>query len=311
MPRFWRILCIVALFAAPAAAAPAVVASIKPVHALVAGVMAGVGTPALLVAGSASVHSYSLRPSDAARLDRAAVVFWVGPALERFLERPLATLGAKAEVVALMAAPGVRVLPAREGGLWERHDDEPDRVAADHDTTDQGAAERDGHIWLDPGNAKAMVAAIARTLSTADPANAAHYAANAAAVATRIDALDGELAARLAPVKGRPFVVFHDAYQYFERHYGLNAVGSITVAADRPPGARRVTEIKAKIAAHGAVCVFAEPQFQPRLVTALIAGTGARMGSLDPEGSSLDPGPDLYDRLMRGLADGLAGCLGG
>ncbi len=292
----------VGLFAAVGAGAsppPAVVASIKPIHSLVAGVMAGVAEPELLIAGAGSPHSYALRPSQAQALARADVVFWVGEGLEGFLARPLASLSGDAAVVALGTAPGLHQLPTREGGLWEEADGH-----------DQGHGQVDPHLWLDPRNAEAMVGAIAVALSEADPARAATYQANAAKVDADLADLDAELAARLAPVRDRPFVVFHDGYHHLEERYGLNAIGSITVDPLRRPGAGRLSAIRAKLTALDVACVFAEPQFRPALVDTVVEGTGARTGVLDPLGADLDPGPDQYVRLMDGLADALVGCLG-
>jgi zinc transport system substrate-binding protein len=294
------VLVIAILAASPAAAAPKVVASIKPLHSLIAGVMAGVGEPELIVAGAASPHTYALKPSDARRLQAADLVVWIGPIMESFLVKPLAALAGKAEIVELDRAPGVRLLQAREGGAWEEEG---------HHRAER-ALEHDGHLWLDPENAKAIVALTVARLSARDPENAEHYAANGAAVARRLTALDDDLRRRLAPLKGAGFVVFHDAYQYFERRYELTAIGSITVSPERPPGARRLAAIHDKIASAGVRCVFSEPQFAPRLVETVIAGTGARGGVLDPEGGALPRGPQLYFSLMNGLADSLLHCLG-
>jgi zinc transport system substrate-binding protein len=288
-----------ALAALPAAAAPDVVVGIKPIHSLVAGVMAGIGEPALIVSGGVSPHEYALKPSDAARLESADMVFWIGPIFEGFLAKPLAALARKAEVVELDRAPGVTLLPAREGGAWE--EDEPRHAASPR--------QEDGHLWLDPENAAAIVRLAVVRLSARDPANAARYAENGRALLERIAALDARLRARLAPVRAVPFVVFHDAYQYLERRYGLAAIGSITVSPEHLPGARRLQTIRGKIVALGARCIFSEPPFTPRLVDTVAAGTAARTGALDPEGAALAPGPDLYFRLMDGLADGLVHCL--
>ena len=143
----------------------------------------------------------------------------------------------------------------------------------------------------------------------ADARNAATYTKNALALVERIDALDVEVRQTLAPVKDRPFIVFHDGYQYLETAFGLNAVGSITVNPDRMPGARRVALIKDKIKSLNAACVFAEPQFEPKLIQTLIEGTTAKTGTLDPEGSTLTAGDGLYFELMRGLAANLKLCL--
>lgn len=287
------------MLAPRADAAPEVVASIKPIHSLIAGVMEGVREPDLIVAGGASPHLYALKPLDARRLERADIVFWIGPIFEGFLEKPLAALAGNAEIVELDRAPGVALLPAREGGVWE---EDKHHVAS--------ALEQDGHLFLDPDNAKAIVRIAAARLAALDRANAARYAANASALERRLDALDAALRQRLAAVGSARFVVFHDAYQYFERRYGLAAIGSITVTPEVQPGARRLQAIREKIRTLGARCVFREPQFEPRLVDLVISGTAARTGVLDPEGALLARGPELYFDLMNGLADGLLRCLG-
>ena len=305
------------LCAGTAMAAPAVVASTKPVHALVAAVMGDVGTPGLIVRGAASPHTYSLRPSDAAALESADLVFWTGHGLELFLADALETLSTKAEVVELAEAPGIDLLPLREGGAFEAHEhddhegehDDHEDVHDDHDHAEEHG-EGDMHFWLDPLNAKLMVSEIAATLSSADPDNAATYAANAEAELARLDALDVELAATLAPVADKPFIVFHDAYQYFEARYGLSMAGTVTVSPDVMPGAARIDELRAKVAELGATCVFAEPNFEPAIVGTIVEGTEAKAGTLDPEGSALTEGPDLYAQLLRGLAAGLVDCLG-
>ena len=285
--------------------APWAVASIKPIHSLLSGVMAGVGAPALLVKGYASPHSYALKPSDAALLEHARIVFWVGPALERFLVRPLQTLGSDAHLVELLATDGLTRFAVREGGLWEEHEhEEPADATAFGPTVD-------GHIWLDPLNAKAIVRRMALELTAVDPERAPRYAENAEALGRRLDALDAELAAMLAPVAARPFIVFHDAYQYFEARYGLTGAGSITLDPDQPPGAERLAAIQARLAGAGALCIFHEPQFPTALIETVTRGTGARVGELDPEGAALADGPELYFSLLRNIAAALAGCLGG
>lgn len=312
---------------APAQAEIKVVASIKALHSFVAGVMEGVGEPTLLVKGMASPHAYSLRPSDAQALAGADVVFWIGEGFEIFLERPLASLAEGARIVALDETPGLILLAPRAGGVWEPHEDHDDLAdggaeheheeeeahadAADHAGDEHEHAAYDGHLWLDPRNAAAMVRQIAAELSVADPAHAGAYETNAMTMSQRIEALDGELSASLAPVRSVPFIVFHDAYQYLEARYGLAGAGSITVSPEQPPGARRLQEIHGKIEDNEPRCVFREPNFDPALVDRLVEGTGARTGVLDPEGAALAEGPSLYFELMRGLAGALRGCLGG
>ncbi|HEY9057959.1 MAG TPA: zinc ABC transporter substrate-binding protein, partial [Aurantimonas sp.] len=225
--------------------ASAVVASIKPIHSLVAGVMEGVGEPALIVEGAGSPHTYRMKPSEAEALQSADIVFWAGAYLETFLVKPLATLGAQAKSVELVDAPGVDKLSLREGGPFEAdaHEDESASEAAHEDE------QFDTHVWLDPVNAKAMVGAIETALTSADPAHAEIYAANADKLEARLDGLIAEVEADLAGVRGRPFIVFHDAYQYFERRFAMPAAGSITVSPETPAGARRVAALQAKVKA--------------------------------------------------------------
>jgi zinc transport system substrate-binding protein len=303
-----------------AADAPVVVTSIKPIHSLVSAIMQGVGEPELIVDGTASPHTYNLKPSNARALQEAKVIFWVGPGLEAFLEKPLQALGRNASIAELDNAPGLVKLPFREGGAFEPHDDgdehdsasghEHDKAEATHGAEadhDHGAF--DTHLWLDPMNAKAMATMITTTLVAADPANALTYQGNAKALDDRLDALDTEIKGMVAPVKGKPFIVFHDAYQYFEHRYGIRVAGSITVSPETIPGAERVSEIHRKVGELGATCVFAEPQFEPRLVNVVIEGTRAKSGVLDPEAATLKAGPDLYFNLMRGIANSMKDCL--
>jgi ABC-type Zn2+ transport system, periplasmic component/surface adhesin len=302
-----------ALLTTTAMAAPDVVASIKPVHSLVSAVMAGVGEPTLIVKGSASPHTYALKPSDAGALESADIVFWTGHGMELFLADALETLATNAIVVELAESPGITLLSVREGGAFEAHahegeehgDEEHDHEHQEHDEHGEG----DMHFWLDPENAKLMVTQIATTLAEVDPENATAYQANAEAELVRLDELEAELAATLAPVADKPFIVFHDAYQYFEARFGLTLAGSVTVTPEVMPGAARIDELKAKIAELGATCVFAEPNFEPTIIAAITEGSPAKSGVLDPEGGALAEGVELYPTLLRGLADSLVDCL--
>lgn len=297
------------LLTGPATAAPKVVASIKPIHSLVSAVMAGLGEPGLIVKGAASPHTYSLRPSDAAALESADIVFWTGHGLELFLANALDTLAPRAEQVELAETPGLVLLPLREGGAFEPHSHGDVDHDHDHDH-DHEHVEGDMHFWLDPQNARLMVSHIATVLAEADPENAAAYDANAEAELLRLDALEAELRQELAPLAGKPFLVFHDAYQYFEHRFGLDVAGTVTVSPEIMPGAARIDQLRSRVKELDATCVFAEPNFEPAIIGAIIEDTGARAGTLDPEGSALIEGPDLYPDLLRGLADGLADCLG-
>ncbi len=308
------------LFSAAAAhaEAPKVVVSIKPIHSLVASIMQGVGQPSLIVEGAASPHTYNMKPSNAAALEAADIVFWVGHGLETFLEKPLESLGGNAKIVELDDAPGLEKLKFREGGAFEAHDHgehgDDHAEGHDHDAAEEGhhheESEFDMHLWLDPINAKTMAAEIETTLATADPHNAARYKSNLDALNARLDTLDTGLAAQIAPIKDKPFIVFHDAYQYFEHRYGVKVAGSITVSPETLPGAERLSQIHDKIGTLGATCVFAEPQFEPKLINVVIEGTQAKSGTLDPEAGALEAGPDLYFQMMENIGSSLVSCLG-
>lgn len=308
---------VLGLSATASSAAPRVVTDIPPVHSLVAQVMAGIGTPALIIRPGASPHDYAMKPSQAAALDEADVVFWIGDALTPWLGRTIGNLGAGAHAVALMDAPGVSLLMVREGARFEPHNHEHaagDEGGADeHDHGDhaEGHDNRfDPHIWLDPENAKAILDSVAGALTAHDPAEAARYAANAAAGKAEIDAMSAQIEAILTPVRGRAFVTLHDAYHYFEARFGIEAAGAISISDAAAPGPARVDEVRGMIAALDVACVFAEPQLSTSLVETVIDGREARVAVLDPLGVDLEPGPTLYPALMRDLAHGLAGCLG-
>ena len=311
MLRLVLVVAFVLLAAAAKAEAPRVVVTVKPIHALVAGVMEGLGVPKLLVPPAASEHSFSLKPSDAKALQEADLVFWVGVGLESFMAKPLQALPRDARIIELSRAPGVVLLAHREGGAWEAHEQ---AHGHGHGHTHGLAASRDEadlHLWLDPDNARRIVALAAEALAAADPANAARYGANARGLDARLAQLDAELRAILAPVASTSFVVFHDAYQYLERRYGLNAVGSVVVSPERKPSARRLAEIRRKIVDLRAACVVSEPQFDSALARAVAEGASARTASLDHLGIDAPEGADGYFHMMRGLASTLADCLSG
>ena len=284
-----------------------VVVSIEPVHSLVAGVMAGVAEPELLIKGSQSPHEFSLRPSDMRALSAADLIVWVGPGLETALSGLLSKGGLHAKVMTLAGDDNPDLLPTREGVDWESHAHPMPAEPADHETAH--ADETDSHIWLSPRIARRIVQQVSDTLALMDSANAGRYRDNAARLIVRLQQLDDRLRAQLEPVRERPYIVFHDAYHYFEQHYGLNAVGSVSISPERAPGARRVHELRQKILQLNARCVFTEPQFQPRLIGTLVEGTHAKIGQLDPLGSDLTPGPEAYFQLMQRLADNLVDCL--
>jgi zinc transport system substrate-binding protein len=272
------------LLASPAVAeVPRVVTDFGPVQSLVAEVMGDLGTPEMLMPSGGDPHDFQLRPSQAQSLQDADVVFWVGPELMHSLGDALTSLSGGAEVVGLLSAGRQR--DSEEGGI-------------------------DPHAWLDPMNGSAWAGRIAEVLSAKDPANAATYAANAAAVQARLTALDGELVAALAPVKDRPFVVYHDALGYFTDHYGLTVAGAIELSDATSPSAARLSEIRAVFEQSGAVCVFPEVGRDPKFIESLTEGLAVRVGpAQDLEFIERPTGLGQYEAMLRDIGTDIAGCL--
>lgn len=304
------------LATAAMAEVPLVVTDIPPVHSLVAMVMGDLGQPVLLLDQGGDAHDFQLRPSQAGAIADAGLVVWIGPEMSPWLDHVIDGGGTTAAVLGLLAAEGTyrQGYGEEAGGDHEGHDhaaeDEHDHAAeeaGDHEGHDHSGI--DPHAWLDPHNAKAWVGLIAAELGRIDPANAATYAANAVAAAERIGALEAEVSATLAPVRDRPFVVFHEAYGYFAGHFGLTIAGAVAEGDAASPGAARLRELQA--AAEGrALCVFPEANHDPALPAQLAEATGTRLGgTLDPEGSGLEPGAGLYPALLTGLAQTLTECL--
>ena len=325
--------------------APRVAVDIAPVHSLVTRVMEGVGTPDLIIQAGASPHEYSLRPSEAAALQDANLVFWIGSGLTPWLTGTIETLAPNANVTELLEADGTIELEFREGALFEAHDaheedehrddddhkeDDDDHADEahddheeeghddhsddDHDDEEAGHDEHehgnhDPHAWLSPQNAMTWMNVIAGQLSAADPDNAGAYFANAAAGRAEIKVLIGEVTATLDPVRDGRFIVFHDAYQYFETDFNFPASGAISISDASDPSPARIAEIQDRIAEQGIDCILAEPQFNPGLVATVLEGSNAQTGILDPLGSDLKPGSALYPQLIRNLSTALAGCM--
>jgi zinc transport system substrate-binding protein len=339
-------LCLTALpllLATPALAdVPRVAVDIAPVHALVAQVMDGVGVPDLVLPPGASPHGYALRPSEAGVLQGADLVVWVGPGLTPWLADPLATLATDAGLLTLLEADGLRLLEFREGVSFAAHDhgdhdehghdgkghddhghddhghdahghddhghDDHGHDEPGHDDHGHAHAGTDPHAWLDPVNAALWLDVIAEELSSRDPANAERYRANALAGQADLAALQDRIAARMAPLRGE-FIVFHDAYHYYEARFDIEAAGAISLSDAAPPGPARVAEIRDLVAAQSIACVFVEPQFNRGMVDAVFAGTGVNIGVIDPLGAALQPGAGLYASLLEGMAAAFEGCL--
>ncbi|MFL2886304.1 MAG: zinc ABC transporter substrate-binding protein ZnuA [Candidatus Pelagibacterales bacterium] len=301
-----------------------VVASIKPIHSLVSYVMDGVGTPSILVDGSSSPHTFQLKPSHAQMLQDADIVFWIGEDLESFLETPLESIATNAKKITLMELDDIELLKFREKHIFEEHaehDDHGDEHEEGHDEHEEGHDEHedehghhdehnhgefDIHFWLDPAIAKVIVKNIADELSNIDVANKATYEANASKAISELDELIAET--KLKINKNATYVVFHDAYQYFEERFGIEVLGALSVNPEILPGAKQLAEIREVIEHENVNCIFSEPQFNPSIAKTIAADTGVKAAVLDPLGAELDPSKDLYFDLIADMASSFSGC---
>ncbi len=318
---------------------PKVTVDIAPVHSLVSKVMNGVGKPDLIIPAGASPHEYQLKPSNAKSLQNADIVFWIGEDLTPWLEKGLSSLTQDASITSLLGVDGIKLLSFREGALFEahdhgddhddhddhdhdkkKHDDHDDHDDHDHDKKKhddhddhddhEGHAhgKHDPHAWLSPQIAKVWLNVIAAKLSEVDPDNAAKYFSNAKSARDNVDSLVSEVNSILDPMRDKKFVVFHDAYQYFERDFGISASGAISLGDASDPSPARLAEIRKRVVDEAVECVLAEPQFNQGTVNAVVDGTKANTTVIDPLGVKLEAGPSLYENLIRNLATNLAKC---
>ena len=288
---------------------PQVTTDIPVTHSLVTRVMAGIGTPDLIVNRGASPHDYSLRPSNAASLEAADVVFWISNGLTPWLDDALNTLARNAKVIELMDAKGATVLPFRDGATFETHSHRHKHDEDGHDEDEHATVNIDPHGWLDPDNGKTWLDVIATELSKIDPENTDIYFDNVSQGKTDIDAVISEIDATLATFRGTNFIVYHDAYQYFERRFDVLAAGSISMGDVSDPSPARIAEIHQTVEELDMTCVFSEPQFNPELIATVVDGTKARARVIDPLGTHLTLGADFYLNLLRNIAQTMASCL--
>ena len=312
----------------PANADIKVVTSIKPIHSLASYLMDGVAKPDLIVDGYASPHGFAMKPSHAKMLQNADIVFWVGEDLENFLEKPLDSIAAKAEKIELMEIKGLVKLKFRERNIFDDHDDHGHKKKDDHDDHDHDdhAKKKDGHddhddhdgheghhhgefdphIWLDPINAKVILFEMSKHLIENDPTNEAAYRANLSKAYKEIDKLTNDVTAELN--ESTASIVFHDAYQYFEKRFNVNILGAFTVNTDVLPGAEQLSEIREVIEHDKVACVFSEPQFNPDIIKAVAKDMNIKTGIVDPLGATLTPGKGLYFDLIKNMSKSFKGC---
>ena len=345
--KFGLIISIISLlsFASYSNAETKVVTSIKPLHSLVSYVMDGVGTPDILVDGSSSPHTFQLKPSHATMLQEADIVFWIGEDLETFLETPLESIAKNSRHITLMDSDEIELLKFREKNIFDGHDEHGDEHADEHgdehddhadehddehgdehdehgDEHDEHAdehgdehddhhdghahGEHDIHFWLDPEIAKTIVKIVTRELSEIDPTNASTYKSNSIKAVNEIDQLISDTRSKIN--SNASYVVFHDAYQYFEKRFGVEVVGALTVNPEVLPGAKQLAEIREVIEHENINCLFSEPQFNPSIADTIAKDTGVKAAVIDPLGAELDPGKDLYFDLIGNIATSFESC---
>jgi zinc transport system substrate-binding protein len=287
---------------------PHVVTTVKPLHSLISGVMKGVGTPTLLLDQNYTPHSFQLKPSHLRTLNRADMIFYIDDNFETFLHKALKNLPDKTQKIMLSNTKNLTLLPIRSGGVWgeghqHHHDDHG------HESHEKETISNDMHLWLSLANARVLIGEIALRLGKNDPTNATTYNKNAAHLTEKTENLQTTFSQMLAPVKAKPFIVFHDAYQYFEQEQHLSAKGAIVFEPDDSASPKRIIAVRKAIKEFKAQCVFSEPGSSARLINTVVEGTNTHHAELDPLGMSLQPGDALYFTLMENLAASLADCL--
>ena len=306
-----------------------VVTSIKPLHSLTSYIMEGVGEPDLIIDGVASPHNFQIKPSHAKMLQKADLVIWVGEDLESFLPSALKSIPKNAVVFELLDQSGLKKLKFREKNIFKGHDDhdehghdehakkeddhddhedhdEHGKKEDDHDDHGHAHGEYDPHIWLDPSNAKVIVKKITNQLSKIDEDNSSVYKANSKKLLKDLDGLIKEVKNKIN--NDASFVVFHDAYQYFEKRFGINVIGALTVNPDVMPGAEQLSEIREVIEHEKAKCIFSEPQFNPNIINSIASDTGVKTGVLDPLGANINKGKNMYFQLIKDMSNSLKDC---
>ena len=310
-----------------------VVTSIKPIHSLASYLMQGVGSPDLIVDGYASPHGFALKPSHAKMLQEADLIFWVGEGLENFLEKPLKSIAKKAEKIELLEIKGLKKLKFREKNIFDEHDDHGHEEEGheedghddhghdedghddhghegeghdDHGHEGHAHGEYDPHIWLDPANAKTILNEMVEHLIENDEKNASIYKSNLDKALKDIDKLISDVNSELN--QNISFIVFHDAYQYFENRFNVKVLGAFTVNTDVMPGAEQLSEIREIIEHDKVGCIFSEPQFNPDIINAVAKDMDIKTGVLDPLGATLDPGKGLYFKLIKNMSNSFKGC---
>ena len=289
-----------------------VITTIQPINALVNAVIGNTGGSTLLIPSEVSPHEFKLKPSDVKKLQDGNIIFYISNHLESSITKVFKNLPKNIKIVNLMEETGINHLAIRDNEAWERHDhhDDHDKHAKKDDDHDDHEKEDDVHIWLDPDNAIKIIQKVNKELSLLFPENSQIYNKNATNIINKITELKSELKEELLSIKDKPYIVFHDAYQYFEKVFGLNAVGSIALEDDVATSPKQISYIRNKIIKSNVSCVFQEPQFDSKLVKTVVEGTDAKIGTLDPLGVDIANKKDFYLQLLRNMSKSLKECLG-
>ena len=294
-----------------------VVTTIKPLHSLISRIMETRGEPQLIIEGTNNPHTFVFKPSHAKMIEEADIVFWIGEDLEAFMEKPLNSLAKNAKKIAFMDSDSIEKLKFREVNIFDDHDDhghhdddhdghedEHDDHAGHHDGHNHG--EFDAHIWLDPENAKEMVKIIRDELIKIDPDGQRQYSVNAAGATLELDNLINSVEKELS--KDISYIVFHDAYQYFETRFGVKSAGALTLNPDVLPGAKQIADIQDLINDKGIKCIFSEPQYNPKIIETLGNDMNISTGVMDPLGAYIEAGPSMYSELINEIANSIKNC---
>ena len=320
-----------------------VISTIQPINSLVSAIIGNTGKSITIIPSEQSPHDFKLKPSDVKVLQNGNIIFYVSNHLESSITKVLKNLPKNIKLINLMEESGVNHLAIRDNDAWERHDhhghddhdvhdkhgkkhddhddhdkhgkkhddhDDHDKHGKKHDDHDDHEKEDDVHVWLSPDNAIKIVQKVNKVLSLYFPENSKIYNDNTTKFIDKIRNLKMELVKELSPIKNKPYIVFHDAYQYFEKTFELNAVGSVALEGDIASSPKQISFIKDKIVKSKALCVFQEPQFDSKLVKIVVEGTDAKIGTLDPLGVNISENKDFYLQLITNMAKSLKECLG-
>ena len=277
-----------------------IVATIKPLHSIIVNIVDNEDVE-LLLDGNTSPHDYYLKPSDIKKIKNADLIFYIDDnTIESFLRKALKTV-AESNKVSISKNKRINLLPIREGGIWE------EEIA--HEGHDHAHGEFDPHVWLSTNNAIRITKEIVKELSKINPSKKNMYKKNALVFINQIKENKKNITMEVESIRDESYIVFHDAYQYFEKEFKLNPAGSISLNPEISPTPKRISEIKSKILSQNIKCVFKEPQFPSKVVQTITKDTTAKEGILDPLGSDLSPGKELYINLINNISKNLNECL--